>query len=300
MNLNLRLRLTKELIESDTEVKRIIRVRTAAGARRYGQPIGSIVQVDQEGRVIGKPSEDDEKPRRTPAGHRSTILDEVAKFDKRLEPDGSGGYKLKTRKHGTISIVPTADGRYEVRYPSEDGLRTLYARFVTAKEARAAIQRLVTDSKSIEELRIEFQHRRVMAFKDADGKDAEEVDVTEDLNEEEIQQLFDAMDKDDFAEVDRITAAVEGRVPFPSDGEPTGSDKAGGADRNRGNAEVLRRYWTVGRGATKIRWGPHSGSFTRCVQHLSKYLGPRAKGYCALRMKETIGVWPGSHINRGD
>ena len=29
---------------------------------------------------------------------------------------------------------------------------------------------------------------------------------------------------------------------------------AGGLDRNRGGAEHLRRYWTIGRGAAKIRW----------------------------------------------
>lgn len=54
---------------------------------------------------------------------------------------------------------------------------------------------------------------------------------------------------------------------------------AGGLDRNRGNAEKLRRYWTVGKGGAKIRWGT-KGDWTRCVRNLSKYLGPRSKGYC--------------------
>jgi hypothetical protein len=53
---------------------------------------------------------------------------------------------------------------------------------------------------------------------------------------------------------------------------------AGGLDRNRGNAEKLRRYWTRGKGALKIRWGT-PGDWTRCVRQLSKYMGPRAKGY---------------------
>ena len=74
---------------------------------------------------------------------------------------------------------------------------------------------------------------------------------------------------------------------------PTGSlTAAGGADRNRGNAEALRRYWTVGKGAAKIRWGT-GGDWTRCVRQLSKYLGPRAKGYCALRHHEVTGLWTG-------
>jgi hypothetical protein len=66
----------------------------------------------------------------------------------------------------------------------------------------------------------------------------------------------------------------------------------GGLDRNKGNAEKLRRYWLEGRGAAKIRWNT-GGDWTRCVRHLSKYLGPRAKGYCALRHHEATGLWTG-------
>jgi hypothetical protein len=73
---------------------------------------------------------------------------------------------------------------------------------------------------------------------------------------------------------------------------------AGGLDRNRGNAEALRRYWTRGKGALKIRWGT-PGDWTRCVRQLSKYMGPRAKGYCQLRHKEATGVYTGSRLNPG-
>jgi hypothetical protein len=73
---------------------------------------------------------------------------------------------------------------------------------------------------------------------------------------------------------------------------------AGGLDRNRGNAEALRRYWTRGKGALKIRWGT-PGDWTRCVRQLSKYMGPRAKGYCQLRHKEVTGVYTGSKYNVG-
>lgn len=72
----------------------------------------------------------------------------------------------------------------------------------------------------------------------------------------------------------------------------------GGLDRNRGNAEALRRYWTRGKGALKIRWGT-PGDWTRCVRQLSKYMGPRAKGYCQLRHKEVTGVYTGSKFNVG-
>jgi hypothetical protein len=73
---------------------------------------------------------------------------------------------------------------------------------------------------------------------------------------------------------------------------------AGGADRNRGNAEKLRQYWTVGKGGLKIRWNS-PGDWTRCHKYLAKYMGPRAKGYCALRHKEMTGIWPGDKKNLG-
>jgi hypothetical protein len=71
---------------------------------------------------------------------------------------------------------------------------------------------------------------------------------------------------------------------------------AGGADRNRGNAERLRRYWLKGPGAAKIRWGT-PGDWKRCVSNLSKYLGPRAKGYCQLRHIEANGYATGDKRN---
>jgi len=74
---------------------------------------------------------------------------------------------------------------------------------------------------------------------------------------------------------------------------------AGGADRNRGNAEELRKYWTKGKGAAKIRWGT-PGDWTRCVRNLSKYMGPRAKGYCQLRHKEVTGIYTGDRNNPGN
>jgi hypothetical protein len=66
----------------------------------------------------------------------------------------------------------------------------------------------------------------------------------------------------------------------------------------RGNAAVLRRYWTTGKGGQiKIRWNTPR-DWTRCNAKLSKYLGVRAAGYCALRHKEMTGMWPGDRRNR--
>lgn len=72
---------------------------------------------------------------------------------------------------------------------------------------------------------------------------------------------------------------------------------AGGLDRNRGNAEKLRRYWVRGEGAAKIRWG-QPGDWKRCVKYLSKHLGPRAKGYCQLRHKEALGYYTSTHAKK--
>jgi len=72
---------------------------------------------------------------------------------------------------------------------------------------------------------------------------------------------------------------------------------AGGLDQNRGNAEELRHYWTRGKGAAKIRWG-QKGDWSRCVKHLSKYMGTRAKGYCQLRHKDALGIYTATHAKR--
>lgn len=100
------------------------------------------------------------------------------------------------------------------------------------------------------------------------------------------------------AKAQAVTAAVM-RLWFAATGDVNQAIlAAGGLDRNRGNAEALRRYWTRGKGALKIRWGT-PGDWTRCVRQLSKYLGPRAKGYCQLRHKEVTGVYTGSRLNPG-
>ena len=73
----------------------------------------------------------------------------------------------------------------------------------------------------------------------------------------------------------------------------------GGADRNRGGAEHLRRWYEKGEGAAKIRWG-QPGDFGRCVRIAGKHMDPeRAKGYCNLRHKGATGVYPGQHKSAG-
>ncbi len=94
-------------------------------------------------------------------------------------------------------------------------------------------------------------------------------------------------------EEDSVVASVRERLAIVQ-----AMVSAGGLDRNRGNAEKLRRYWTKGEGAAKIRWGT-PGDWKRCVRYLSKYMGVRSKGYCQLRHKEATGVYTGSRLNPG-
>lgn len=89
-----------------------------------------------------------------------------------------------------------------------------------------------------------------------------------------------------------------GEIGETDEDEDGWQEKAGGLDRNRGGAEKLRHYWTRGEGAAKIRWRT-PGDWTRCYHHLVKYMGPRAKGYCALRHREMNGYWPGDKKNKG-
>lgn len=71
--------------------------------------------------------------------------------------------------------------------------------------------------------------------------------------------------------------------------------KAGGADRNAGNAEHLRRWFLSP--ASGIAWGT-DGDFRRCVAVASKHMTPeQAKGYCQLRHKEATGLYTGDRAH---
>lgn len=57
-----------------------------------------------------------------------------------------------------------------------------------------------------------------------------------------------------------------------------------------GNAAALKRYWTVGKGAAKIRWGT-KGDLTRAHRHLAKYVGmDRAWGLAQRYHQSLFGV----------
>lgn len=121
------------------------------------------------------------------------------------------------------------------------------------------------------------------------------------LNNEQLVDVMEQMEPDskDIPEEQPVQASstVDEKLAAFIAGDFDVLLAAGGLDRNRGNAERLRRYWTVGPGGLKIRWNT-PGDWTRCVRQLSKYLGPRAKGYCALRHKEMTGLWTGDKAHR--
>lgn len=76
------------------------------------------------------------------------------------------------------------------------------------------------------------------------------------------------------------------------------ASKAGNTLKGKAmGAEKLRDYWLHGKGAVKIRWGA-PGDWKRCVRHLSKYMGPRATGYCSLMHARATGAWTGSKVHR--
>jgi hypothetical protein len=60
--------------------------------------------------------------------------------------------------------------------------------------------------------------------------------------------------------------------------------------------ERLKRYWTVGKGAAKIRWGT-PGAWTRCHRHLVKYVGPKiAPGLCTNLSQRLGGHGIATHV----
>jgi 2'-5' RNA ligase len=66
----------------------------------------------------------------------------------------------------------------------------------------------------------------------------------------------------------------------------------GGADRNRGGAANLRRWYVAGADG-QIAWGS-KGDFDQCVAVASRHMAPeRAKGYCNLRHQDAVGAPPG-------
>jgi LysM repeat protein/phage head maturation protease len=103
-----------------------------------------------------------------------------------------------------------------------------------------------------------------------------DVDVDSALTDDDLALLFASPD----VEADLVEAGIKADAP---------------GHGNRGKAEVLRRYWSTGAGAAKIRWGTE-GDFDRCSTEISKYMTlEQAHGYCNLLHHRSIGIWPAQH-----
>lgn len=107
------------------------------------------------------------------------------------------------------------------------------------------------------------------------------------------KSFADAEAKRIMREREAATAALLAGGEFA----PGTKDGPGWITNPRATARI-RRYWTRGKGAAKIRWGA-PGDFNRCRRQLAKYVSPVfLAGTCANMHKEALGVWPGRH--RGD
>jgi len=75
---------------------------------------------------------------------------------------------------------------------------------------------------------------------------------------------------------------------------PVNTHDAPGWITNPRETERLRRYWTRGEGAAKIKWGA-PGDFDRCRDQLRKYIHNPAylDGTCANMHYVALGFWPG-------
>jgi HK97 family phage prohead protease len=71
------------------------------------------------------------------------------------------------------------------------------------------------------------------------------------------------------------------------------TDDRGIQTLHEGATARLHEYWVHGEGAAKIGWGT-PGDFSRCVAHLSKYIGD-AEGYCNLAHHAALGYYPATH-----
>lgn len=222
---------------------------------------------------------------------------------KHNKPDVSG----ETWFRPVVAAAPAVAEKPKAMNPEQSDVQPLYLATVSPEDPRAVFDLIALVPAS-------DQSTSPMTYARRKGKWERDPQLLNDLNSatpppvvpldsEVLQDVLQQVDQNSPGDADTGLAASAG-IPRTHAlmvlwGTPSAIVAAGGADRNRGGAEKLRRYWTVGLGAAKIRWNT-PGDWTRCVRHLSKYLGPRAKGYCSLRHKEMTGMWTGDkkHIQK--
>jgi DNA-binding ferritin-like protein len=214
---------------------------------------------------------------------------------------GPRGKTTTTRTRTTYSddsIIATA-GAPVALTPDTSDIAPIYMAIVAQDDPQAVMDLVALIPANSETT-------NAATFSRKDGKWVADSGVLADLNSATPPPVI-VLSDEDLADVlhqiegdkDSVTASVSNFLAllWDTDGDLLAVTAAGGVDRNRGNAETLRRYWTIGEGAAKIRWGT-PGDWSRCVRHLSKYLGPRAKGYCQLRHKDALGIYTATHAKR--
>lgn len=230
------------------------------------------------------------------------LLKKAQNYESR--PDTSGQTWFRSV---TAAAMPVAEEKPKAVSPDTTDVKPLYLATVSPEDPRAVFDLIALVPAS-------DQSTSPMTYARRKGKWERDPQLLSDLNsatpppvvpldEEVLQDVLSQVDQNSPGGQESGLAASAGlqraHALIVLWGSQSAIVAAGGADRNRGGAEKLRRYWTVGLGAAKIRWNT-PGDWTRCVRHLSKYLGPRAKGYCSLRHKEMTGMWTGDkkHVQK--
>lgn len=116
-----------------------------------------------------------------------------------------------------------------------------------------------------------------------------------------LEELFETVSFD--VESEGIPEDPEGEA-YPEDSVASAFDRAMEIVESKGlpdtdpdpspkpSAARLRKYWTKGEGAAKIRWGT-PGDFKRCVKELREHVGTGAEGLCNVYHRSATGAAPG-------
>ena len=199
----------------------------------------------------------------------------------RMEEDGSWSRISKPVR--ASALIAAAEPEVKLT-PETSDIPPIYMAIVSPDDAQAVMDLICLIPATSDSL-------TPVTFKRKPGKWVQDSGYLNDLNSPTPPPVSVLDDKTLESVLEQIDGAVTASA-YIVDSILSSIIAAGGIDKNRGNAEELRRYWLYGKGAAKIRWKT-PGDWTRCVRQLSKYMGPRAKGYCALRHKEATGMWTG-------
>lgn len=232
--------------------------------------------LDTEG-ILKQPNKEDKRssmarlPKKLPVIGKEELSEILADFPSMVQ--------RKRDKAKTESLTAAGEEKDEYKDPQESDVDPIYMAIVADDDPQAVMELIALVPASA-------NSNSPSVFRRSDAKWQKSEEILQDLNSPTPPPVV-KLDQPTLEEViKQVDSAVVAALLA-----------AGGADRNRGGAEKLRRYWLYGKGAAKIRWNT-PGDWTRCVRNLSKYMGPRAKGYCALRHKEATGMWAGDKRNR--